>query len=153
MKALFLMIFFAAGIPAVAAVLPFARGTIVFARKAPLAQLLYLREIFDFASEGPHSMTLRVLNPEDPGHLRLELETVELFTGKRAVMTGAFFRKGPCEGDLSTADLTTLEAHGFFKFGDRRFPAILDAGSHSILRIYIPDRQEWWSSESYLSNN
>lgn len=157
--------------------LDFTAGGRMSGKYEPNFVLPFLRDIFGFTRDGHHSLKLRVeALPPPMRQWKVTLEAEEFGTGMRAEMTGRFFvresdgagwkgvsgpnlytpwEKGTCDELLNTRRAldgrhAEWEADGIFEFQGQTYPAILEARPGTMLRIFIPQKKIWWSTENYI---
>lgn len=122
-----------------------------------------------FASDGQHTLKLRLTSSPVQGQLFADLEFQELGSKKTVVWQGQLdvrpstksITHGPvlfsywkfCEGNLTARrplgnQPAEREATGAFQVNGQTYPALIDGRPASVLRIFIPEHG-WWSVENY----
>ncbi len=148
-------------------------------RYEPNFLLVFLREIIGFDRNNNHSVKLRYVSNEELTRAAVfKLSLLEFETGKSTEMSGTFslrplagtqtvgFR-GPvlytrfqCDHCSSGAYHTRkyldrvpagLEAYGSFNLNGVVMPALLEQKKGAYLKVFVPQRNAWWTVENYVS--
>lgn len=133
------------------------------------------KEIFGFDPSGFHQLKLKVEADDEEGPVQLVLSANEYPSGKAVSLRGQFTPRGnyeerrfgqagpvlttffysrECERTvtgrrrLDTRVLRT-ELEGAFELGGKTYPAILEAKPGSVLSVYLPGAQRWWTVSDY----
>lgn len=142
----------------------------------PNLLLNYLWEIFGLQKNGYHLAAITSTTSETPGNLKLRFEIYEFETLEHIIFDGTFHigklvnnqrdgERGPvlytdwdCEQcgrkaercvhylDVRSANMT---ANGSFSRGGVVYPAVLEQKKGLVLKIFIPQKNAWWTSENY----